>query len=73
MNNDDCLLCLCAGQEVIAWFRGSYAPDPTSRRYLVMQGDDCWVRHWDGAQWLDPKIEKYGPIRAWTFLPPLPD
>ncbi len=46
-------------------------------RYLVVQHLSSrlryrWVRYWDGADWVDSKEIKYGPITHWTELPPFP-
>lgn len=57
------------------WTPVEYPPTKPGR-YLVAQrnGDKRyrWIRYWDGNEWSNVVLEKYGEIYAWTELLPFP-
>lgn len=50
---------------------------PKPGRYLVAQQNEenkkyRWIRYFDGYEWSNAALDKYGDIFAWTELPPFP-
>ena len=58
------------------WFLANEQPPKTGRYLVVQQTEDYkkyrWIRYWDGAQWCNASLEKYGPVTHWAHLKDLP-
>lgn len=63
-------------QDYSIWTPAEFPPERAGR-YLVAQSSKDykkyrWIRYWDGREWSNASLDKYGPVYAWAELPPLP-
>ena len=55
------------------WREVSYLPSKPGRYLVIQETDDYkryrWIRYFDGSEWTNTAVEKYGKITYWTVLP----
>ena len=54
------------------WYSVEHPPRKHGRYLVVQQTKDYrkyrWIRYWDGNEWCNSSLEKYGPVTHWAYL-----